>query len=132
MSQKNIFSITVSCLLVVTLNACNATTANHGVRTNTIVSEPECDTVKHKKNEICSGGILLKVIQYGKDGEVWLLQANNNKVYEVLFSIPNLGDDAALITDLKQGRRVVVSGQVLRQDKYSRIVAKSLGILMIN
>lgn len=74
-------------------------------------------------------GTITAIAQNGTDGDVWLLKTADDTTYEVLLSIPNLGETySQYLKDVDIGTNIEVSGGTLKLNEYVRIIAKTLAL----
>lgn len=74
-------------------------------------------------------GKIISKTQSGTDGGVWLLETEAGDIYEVLLSIPNLGETySQYLNQVDIGTVIQVSGETLFLNEYERIIAKTLKI----
>ena len=74
-------------------------------------------------------GTITAIAQNGIDGDVWLLKTADDTTYEVLLSIPNLGETySQYLKDVDIGANIEVSGGTLKLNEYVRIIAKTLAL----
>jgi len=72
-------------------------------------------------------GTIIDIVQNGLDGDVWLLKATDGYGYEVLLSIPNLGETySQFLKDVDIGTTITVSGDTFKLNRYVRIIARTL------
>lgn len=75
-------------------------------------------------------GVIVAHQQAGTDGDVWIMQTEAGKRYEVLLSIPNLGElYSQTLADVQVGARIEVSGELWRLHQLERMTARSLLVL---
>jgi len=74
-------------------------------------------------------GTLISKVKDGTDGSVYLLKTADDITYEVLLSIPNLGETySQYLRDVDIGTAIEVSGETLKINQYVRIIAKTLAL----
>lgn len=71
-------------------------------------------------------GRLEKVLQQGKDGQVWQLRAADGSSHQLLISVANLKTQPQLALQLQAGDQIHVSGELLKLGTTSQVIAREV------
>ncbi len=83
-----------------------------------------------QEQKVTITGKVIKKIEQGKDGAVWQVQTEDQQLFEVMLSIPNLGKlySRSLVL-VQEGALITVTGEKFTLNQHPRIIAR---ILFIN
>ena len=111
----------ISGLLLLMLIACTLTAC---------IPETEQTTYQEGVEFKMITGEILSKAQAGIDGDVWIVESEDGTRYEVLLSIPNLGEIYSRdINQVEIGVTITVSGSTFFLNEFERVIAKTLEVL---
>ncbi|WP_133407072.1 hypothetical protein [Parashewanella tropica] len=98
--------------------ACND--GNHGVTSG---------SVKHGSSESSQSitGVVVGELLQGKDGTIWKFKADDGKIYALVVSIPNLGEEESKnISLIELNKHLVISGETYKLGNENRLIARKI------
>lgn len=81
----------------------------------------------HQEQTVTITGEVIKKTQQGTDGAVWQVETKEKQLFEVMLSIPNLGEKySRALGKVKKGAIITVTGEQFTLNKKSHITARTL------
>ena len=82
-----------------------------------------------QEQKVTITGKVIKKIQQGDDGAVWLVETEDQQLFEVMLSIPNLGElYSRSLFLVEKGAVITVTGEQFMLNKNPSITARTLFI----